>query len=378
MRIAHYAPRIGAAGGISTYIRRLGEAQLKRGYDVRYCCLEHPGTGAFPADRVEVVADDEGVFDRAQQLDVNVLHLHRSVSQLPEERVPTVRTMHGHQGGCPSGSRYLARPGKPCDRAYTMAGCLYGHFVDRCGSVRPQQLISNFRRIHHERSLVQQIPTYTVSQFLKEQMIRAGCPEEKLTTIPSPAPAVAHEWTPVPDDGVPRFLYLGRLVPQKGLEWLLRAFSKVEAPARLDVAGEGPQENAMRQLARELDIEGRVTFHGWVDGKKVEQLMHDARAVVFPSMWHEPAGLVSLEAAAYGRPVIASRSGGIPEYALPSFATLVEPGDMQALAAAIETLATDRSLANRCGKQGRREAKERFSMHQFVDRVENWYRSALT
>ncbi len=376
MRIAHFAPRIGAAGGISTYIRRLGQAQLERGCDVRYCCFVEPDSGAFPPERVEVVENDRALFHRARRLEVDVLHLHRAVSHLPEERVTTVRTMHGHQGGCPSASRYLSRPGKPCDRSYTVAGCLWGHFVDRCGSVRPQQLTSNFRRIHHEMSLAAVVPTYTVSEFIKQQMIRAGCAKENLTTIPSPAPAVAHEWTPVPDDGVPRFLYLGRLVPQKGLEWLLRAFSEVEAPARLDVAGEGPQEDGMRRLARELNITGNVIFHGWVGSKQVEDLMRQARAVVFPSMWHEPAGLVSLEAAAYGRPVIASRSGGIPEYALPSFATLVEPGDADGMADAIHSLATDRSLANRCGKEGRREAKDTFSMNQFVDRVEKWYNSA--
>lgn len=377
MRIAHFAPRIGATGGISTYIRRLGKAQLERGYDVRYCCFEQPDNGAFPPEHVEVVEDDEALFNRARELEVDVLHLHRSVSFLPKDRVPTVRTMHGHQGGCPSASRYLSRPGKPCDRSYTVAGCLWGHVVDRCGSVRPQKLISNFRRIHHELSLAEQIPTCTVSTFLKQQMIRAGCSNKNLTSIPSPAPSVPYEWTPAPDTDDPRFLYLGRLVPQKGLEWLLHAFSHVEASARLDVAGDGPQEDEMHRLTRKLDIAGKVTFHGWVDSKQVEKLMRQARGVVFPSMWHEPAGLVSLEAAAYGRPVIASRSGGIPEYALPTFATLVDPGDTDGLADAIHSLATDRSLANRRGKEGRRKAEESFSMSQFVDRVEEWYHAAL-
>ena len=373
MRIAHFAPRIGSAGGIATYIRRLGEAQHTRGHEVWYLSFEPPENGALPTDRVEVVAGDADLFVRAAALDVDVLHLHRAVAALPEDRVPTVRTMHGHQGGCPSGSRYLARSGMPCDRPYTVAGCLWGHVVDRCGSVRPHQLVGNFQRIHHQRAQVAEVPTYTVSAFVRKQMLRAGCDAGQVQTISSPAPDVDDGFWPVPRGGVPRFLYLGRLVPQKGLDWLLRATAAASVPLHIDVGGEGPQREELEVLARELGIDGQVTFHGWVESALIADLMRQARAVVFPSVWHEPAGLVSLEAAAYGRAVIASATGGIPEYALPSFAHLTAPRDVPGLASALERLAVDPAQADAMGRRGRKAAATQFAMASFVARVEKWY-----
>jgi glycosyltransferase involved in cell wall biosynthesis len=101
--------------------------------------------------------------------------------------------------------------------------------------------------------------------------------------------------------------------------------------------------------------------------------MRRARAVVFPSLWHEPAGLVTLEAAAAGRPVIASAVGGIPEYATDAFAERVPPGDAEQLAARIDELARAPERAERMGRRARRVAREQFSMESFVDCVHRFY-----
>ena len=377
MRIAHFAPRIGAAGGISTYIRRLGEAQINHGLDVRYYCFERPASGSFPSERLAVVNDDHGLFAHAREAGVKVLHLHRAVDHLPEDRVPTVRTMHGHQGGCPSGSRYLARTGSPCHRDYTVGGCLWGHIVDRCGSVRPTQLMGNFLRIRHEVRQSSVVPTYTVSNFLKDKMVRAGCSPENLQTIHSPAPEVAAAFQPVSRTRPPRLLYLGRLVPQKGLDWVLRALAEVDEPVMLDVAGEGPMLDELKTLAASLRIAPRVRFHGWVTPDRVASLMREARGVVFPSVWHEPAGLVTLEAAAHGRALLGSRVGGIPEYAHPSFARLVNPRDIPGLANAIAEVIGNPDLADRLGQQGYTYARTTRTMQTFVESVDAWYARAL-
>ena len=373
MKIGHYAPRIGAQGGIATYIRRLGVAQGEAGHTVHYIGTEPAGTADLPEGAFELISDAQALFPLARRLQLDVLHLHRAVPEVPPDRVLTVRTMHGHQAGCPSGSRYLARSGMPCDRPYTVAGCLWGHVVDRCGSVRPHQLVGNFQRIHHQRGQVAEVPTYTVSAFLRKQMLRAGCDAAQVQTIPSPAPRVEKAFEPVNRDGVPRFLYLGRLVPQKGLDWLLRATAAASVPVHIDVGGEGPQRQELEALARELGIEAQVTFHGWVESARVTELMRQARAVVFPSVWHEPAGLVSLEAAAYGRAVIASATGGIPEYALPSFAQLIAPRDVPGLASALEDLGSNPDQADAMGQQGMQAASTTFAMATFAAQVEAWY-----
>lgn len=377
MRIGHYAPRIWAKGGIATYIRRTGRAQEAQGHEVVYLSDDSASEEEMNSFPHEPVASDQGLFERARDLELDILHLHRAVEDLPADRVPTVRTMHGHQAGCPSATRYLSRPGSPCNRDYTVAGCLWGHFVDRCGSVRPQRLLRSFTRIHHEIDQTAHVPTYTVSDFLREKMIEAGCAPDDLHTIPSPAPAVDTAFTPVPTDKPIRFLYMGRLTPEKGADWLIRSMAQVPGDIHLDVAGSGPKQDELESLAQELGVRDCIAFHGWVNPDDIPALAQQARAIVFPSVWQEPAGLVSLEAAAYGRPLIASAVGGIPEYARDEYALLVEPRDMEGLADAMTQLAQAPERANQMGRAGRELAETEFTMARFLDRLDAFYETAL-
>lgn len=376
MRIGHYAPDIWTPGGIASYIRRLGAAQSARGHEVWY--LDRRADAASPADDRHVIVDgDRALDDNARRLNLDVLHLHKPTDELPAADLPCVRTMHGNQGACPSGSRFLSRTQTPCDRAYSLSGCLWGHVVDGCGSRHPRALTGNIRRFHHERRLAARMPTMTVSTFLRDQMVRAGCPAHRLEVVASPAPVVDTPAVPMQREGTPRLLFLGRVVPQKGLAWLLRALAQIEVPLHLDVAGDGRALDDMRRLADTLGVADRVTFHGWVDPAHVPPLIEAARAVVVPSLWHEPAGLTTLEAAAHARPVVASTVGGIPEYAHPDFAVLVPPNDIDALAAALTPLATDPDRAETMGLRGRVHARHTFAMDTFLDRVEAVYETVL-
>lgn len=376
MRIGHYAPRIWLNGGVATYIRRVGRAQADRNHDVVY--FSRGQSTSDPTQGIDYieVENDDALFSRAENLDLDILHLHRAVDEIPDDRGSTIRTVHGHQGGCPSGSRYLSRPGMPCNRTYSLTGCLWGHVVDRCGSVRPHQLTNNFTQIHREIDQAEQIPTYTVSDFLREKMRRAGCASDRLHTIHSPAPSVETSFTPVPRDDTPRFLFLGRLVPEKGLDWALRAIAETNTRVHLDVAGTGPLREEMETLAEELGVRPQVSFHGWVEPEDVPSFMERSRAVLFPSVWHEPAGLITLEAAAHGRPLIASRVGGIPEYTSDGHALLVDVRDVVDLAEAIDQLSRSPDPADRMGRRGREAAQSEFSMDQFLERLHALYERA--
>jgi glycosyltransferase involved in cell wall biosynthesis len=372
MRIGHYAPHLWAQGGIATYVRRLGAAQAAAGHEVAYLGLD------VPAAEVGIqVVDDHDLFRQAWALGLDILHLHKPVRVLPSDRVTTVRTMHGNQGGCPSGTRYLERSGQACERDYSVAGCLWGHLVDHCGSRRPKNILANFDNIRWERWLASQVRTCVVSTYVKEQMVRAGCPPERLHVLLSPAPDVPQDPAPMVSEGRPRFLFVGRLTPQKGGDWLLRAAAQVGTAIEVDIAGDGPERAALERLADTLGLADRTTFHGWVDAGEVQRLFAGARAVVVPSVWQEPAGLVTLEAAAAGRPVIASRVGGIPEYARAFFASTIPPRDVGRLAEAMARLADDADLAWRLGTMGRTMTRTRFAMHRFIKDLAQLYELAI-
>lgn len=370
MNIGHYAPDLWAPGGIATYVRRLGQAQSTCGHTVHYfTCTDRPDSPSS-----HLVADDTILFEAAAANAIDVLHLHKPVTTLPHERVPVLRTMHGNQGGCPSGSRYLQRSGRPCSRTFHPLGCAWGHLIDRCGSRRPNRLWANLQNIRHEHALAAQIPTLTVSQYVRDMMISAGCPDEKLDVLHSPAPEPPESYAPPPTEGPPRFAYLGRLAAEKGVDWLLDAAARVPS-IHVDVAGTGSPmaESALREQIQRLGIGNRVTLHGWLDPTDASKLLTSARAAVVPSTWQEPAGLVALEAASAGRAVVASRVGGIPEYASPEFALLAAPRDTEALADHLYALAHDYDRAAVMGRRGRRLTQTRFSMATFLDRLDRIY-----
>jgi glycosyltransferase involved in cell wall biosynthesis len=174
---------------------------------------------------------------------------------------------------------------------------------------------------------------------------------------------------------VPRFAFVGRIEPNKGVEWFLRAAARCDAPFRVDLAGTGSEwyGDFIRRRIDELGLSARVTVHGWLSEAEVQAVYQRARAVVVPSLWHEPAGLVTLEAGASGRAVIVSRVGGIPEYADSSFALMCDPGDVEAMANHLSSLTNDWDTARTMGEAGYDTMRRRFTLNEFLARVDDVY-----
>lgn len=379
MHIGHYIQGLGDPGGIATYIHRISQAQMAAGHQVYWFDTRPVNSQLIIEAYPVVVCNDDDLYHQARSRQVNVLHLHTSVSKLPPPELPVVRTVHDHNPYCPSGSRYLKNWGKPCDRAYHPIGCLWGHFIDHCGSIRPAQLSTEFQRLSQEMKTLSVIPTIANSQFVKEQMLRSGYLEDQLDLLLLPVPD-SGEYLPPPEDEIPHFLFVGRITPEKGWRWLLQALATLKTPIHLDIAGTGnPQQNqAIRELTAQLGLEEKITFHGWVNEGEVRRLMQQSRAVIFPSVWHEPAGLVSLEAAAAGRAVIASQVGGLPEYVGKlKNGLLVEPNDVQGLAEAIAQLAQNYYLAQQLGVEGYKMVQMHFSLEQHLADLMQLYEQTI-
>lgn len=163
-------------------------------------------------------------------------------------------------------------------------------------------------------------------------------------------------------------LSIGRLVPRKGHEVLLRAAALLSSRGvgvRVVLVGDGPCRPALVRLARELGIEKQVEFRGavWPD----TPLWEEADVFVFPSLV-EPQGLVVLEAFASGVPVVASGVGGIAEMVEPEVSgLLVPPGDPAALASAVERVLTEPTLATHLAQGGQRRVRQ-FDIGRTADR----------
>jgi glycosyltransferase involved in cell wall biosynthesis len=209
------------------------------------------------------------------------------------------------------------------------------------------------------------------SAFIERHLHSNGVTRTALVPLfldPLPEP------TPLPSR--PRILFSGRVVEAKGVETLLRAAARLNVP--LDVAGDGWLLPRARQLAARLGLSGRVAFLGWLDGDELAKAIDRAGVVALPSHWPEPFGLVGLEALAHGRPVVASRTGGIPEWlADGEVGLLVPPGDEVALAGALAEVLGDARRAAALGARGSALVRSSFTAERYVVAVEGVYRRAV-
>ncbi|TAK11404.1 MAG: glycosyltransferase family 1 protein [Anaerolineae bacterium] len=205
----------------------------------------------------------------------------------------------------------------------------------------------------------------------RAKRIHNAKPELPATFVPGPLP-----FNP------PVFLALGRLVRDKGFDVALDAFARLRKrhpAARLLVAGEGIEAEVLKKQAQTLVLDTTVEFLGRVLPEQILTLLERATAVLVPSRWEEPFGLVALEAMQAGRPVIASEVGGLPEIVLAGETGLLVPKENpEALAEAMNQLLENPEKAHAMGEAGRQRAREEFDHGRMVNEYETLYRNAMS
>ena len=189
-----------------------------------------------------------------------------------------------------------------------------------------------------------------------------------------------------PDPSRPfEMLFVGRLVERKGVRRLLEAVARLRRTrsVHLHVVGDGPEREMLRKRTTELGLDERVSFHGFVSAEEKRRHLASCDVLVLPAVIDakgdtEGQGVVLLEAMTYGKPVVASRVGGIVE-AVDDGVTglLVPPDDPGSLAAALGTVMDDVPRARHMGEQGRALVERRFSWSAIAGDLEAVYRGVL-
>jgi glycogen(starch) synthase len=168
-----------------------------------------------------------------------------------------------------------------------------------------------------------------------------------------------------------RLLHVGRLDPRKGVDTAVEAMRHLPPTTALALAGGGDAayERRLVERIRQLRLDERVHMLGSVPRSRLHALYDEADAVVFPVTWEEPWGLVPLEAMGRGRPVVATGRGGSGEYLRDGEnCVLFQPGDAEAMAAALRPLAESSSLRARI-RDGGLATAEQHTAPQFEARV---------
>ncbi|MEO5896074.1 MAG: glycosyltransferase [Vicinamibacterales bacterium] len=173
----------------------------------------------------------------------------------------------------------------------------------------------------------------------------------------------------------PRILFLGRLVPYKGVDVLLQAMRSVNATAI--VVGDGPLKSALESQAASSGIASRVHFLGHLGDEEVIAHLHACDVFVLPSVTRaETFGVVQLEAMACGKPVVSTDlPTGVPWVNRHQHSGLVvPPRDAKALASALTMLVSDPSMRQRMGEFARRRVEQEFLAEQMAHHTAALYR----
>lgn len=390
LRILQIFSRYLEYGGEEGSVFRIGDS-LQKNHEVEYFfgstedLLEaRRGTSflaPFRAWHNQAVAQRLCRYQEVGKFDLWLVHnvlpgLSPSVYQAGSSlRVPIVHYLHNYRLGCTNG--FFLNHGSPCERC--LGGNFWPAFQTACW--RNSRLVSGFmglilRKIRRGGLFTKTAAWIAISEAQKQKHVAMGIPADRIHVIhhfydhQEPAPA------PCPDGD---FLFLGRLSREKGADWLLRAWAKLDQRGRrLVIAGTGPEESCLRQLAGQLGLRD-VLFTGFADKRQQADLWAKSAALVVPSIWDEPFGMVVLEAWARGRPVVAFAKGAFPELIRHQVdGLLAEPFSVESLASQIQMPILKPNECISMGKSGYNRLAAEFNQTIWLEKINKVFQKALS
>ncbi len=346
IKVWHLNDRLSGRGGADQHLLGILTDQVRRGYDVTLCVAVDDSTAKAPCT-VRIV---EGL-DRRESApiglerapDETLIHVHNVMNPTAIVRAD-VMTVQDHRSFCPGRGKLTADDTRCTEpmAATTCAGCFEddGYFRDIFATTQA--------RVEALRA----VPWVTVlSHYMAAELARVGVRNAAVI------PPFVHDLPPVTAADDEHVLFVGRVVDAKGVFDAIAAWRKSGVDLPLVVAGTGRARNRVEALG--------ITVTGWLDRPSLAALYDRAAAVILPSRWQEPFGIVGLEALSRGVPVVAWDSGGVSDW---HPGPLVPWGDVDALALALRD-------ALRAGPV---PADTRFDRDRLMSALEGLYRAAIT
>jgi glycosyltransferase involved in cell wall biosynthesis len=306
----------------------------------------------------------EEVGDAARKLAADVVHFHnihpllgsRALSAAKAEGTKVVMHLHNFRLFCAIGVCF--RAGQPCFRCHnrwTAPGLALN-----CRGSAPESAAYAYALSHHQPEVFANVDRFiTPSRYAAGQLEKLGLPEGRTDVLPHYIPATAFADGSRADRG--QFaLAFGRLAPEKGFDCAIDAAAIAGVPLR--IAGEGPLE---RDLAKRIERDqAPVELCGKVPADKLRDMLRRAAMVIVPTTGNETFGFAALEAMAAGVPVVAARSGALPEVA--GEAACVPRGDALAMATRMDELWDDPQARADEGEAALARAREGFGEERYV------------
>lgn len=272
------------------------------------------------------------------------------------EGLPVVQSLHNYRMYCTNG--YFLRDGNVCEDCLGKAVAWPG-VVHACyrTSRAATAVVAAMQGIHRAAGTwAKVVDLYVTScRFARRKLIQGGIPEERIVVKPNfvhpdPGPAAG-------DGGYA--VFVGRLSPEKGLDTLLAAWSRLPEKLPLKIVGDGPLAERVRRAAAD---DARIEWLGWRTLEEVCAIVGNAAFLLMTSIWYETFGRTMIEAFAKATPVIVSRTGAMEELVEDGRTGLhFTPGDPHDLVSKIKQLWADRPARMRMQQAAREEYESKYT-----------------
>lgn len=284
-----------------------------------------------------------------------------------KNKIPFVLTLHDYKIICPS--YLMLNHGKTCQ------DCLSGHYIyclkNRChknnllsSSVYMAESYFNKWTRKYENVNAFICP----SKFLMKLIEKAGFQREKLFYLRNPIDIANVDPVYKPGDYA---LFVGRLSHEKGVITLIKAAGKSKVP--LKIVGGGPEEEKCRVTVEQMEL-SNVSLEGYLSGNKLEAAYKNAAFIVIPSEYYENAPMSIIEAYAYGKPVLGSKIGGIPEMIMEGVTGgLFVSGEVEDLADKMSKMMVCKNRIEEMGRNAREVAKKEYSISTHIEKLMEIY-----
>ena len=318
------------------------------------------------------------VTERLTRRTFDVVHVHNffplwspSVYYAAADNgIAVVQSIHNYRLICPAST--LFRDGHHCTvcvgKKIAWPGVVHGCYQgSRPATGAVAAMLATHWALGTWRTSVHQY--IAISRYVRDRLVAGHFPENRIAVKPN--------FVAEPPSSSPRprksdyFIFVGRLIEEKGLAVLFRVWSSARNGARLKIVGDGsvPAGLAVPEGIEMLGARPLAETYGLIAG---------AKALLLPAEWAEPFGRVVIEAFALGTPVIASSAGALPELVEHDVTgLLVDAGDSGALAAAIGRLSSDEALCRRLSEHARRAYLESFTEQVNRDKLVAIYERAI-
>lgn len=354
----------GQAGGLESVVRLLASGHARAGHAVHVAAIGDAGsdqswltslrsagvsTTAIAVGGRAYRTERTAIRQVCRTIRASVVHTHGYRPDVIDAGVarqlgiPTVTTVHGFTGG-------------------GLKNQLYEHLQIRA-----------FRRFG---------AVVSVSRPITEKLVQQGVPEELVHTVPNAYDGFVQRHD---RDEARRLLHVtsdrfhigwvGRLSREKGADVLIRAAAELtDLPFHISMVGDGPERDRLRNIAAELSIADRISWHGTVPNAA---LLFPAFDLFVLSSHTEGTPIVLLEAMAAGVPIVATRVGGVPDVVTDAEAMLVPPDDPDSLTGAIRAAYEHSAAAVLLAVRARQRLVERFAITPWLRQYEIIYRGLL-